>query len=327
MSRAHNNLGFQLAYNTGFGMAFVSGFYVIFYIRERVTKAKLLQFVSGVNRFAYWFTGFIWDYFTYSIVCLFIIATVACFQEPGFSTGEEVFRLYAILLVIGLPALPLTYITTLYYTIPSSAFIRVSVAFIVTGTALFIFVFLLGTDMFQLDELAETLSTVFLIFPHFTLCDAIVNLSRMSLTMNMCDAPRPPGVTPLPVCGEDLHYVQWDRPGIGRHLYYSLVMTAVYFGLLFLLDFAVLKVLIQKIRECYYRGQYKVEENSNELDSDVQKEKERLEAMTETQRKDTNLVAHNMTKYYNRFLAVNKLSVGINRYNFPYDILRSLLTV
>lgn len=313
MSRAHNNLGFQLAYNTGFGMAFVSGFFVIFYIRERITKAKLLQFVSGVNRFAYWFTGFIWDYFIYTIVCLFIIATVALFQEPGFSTGDEVFRLYAIFLIIGLPALPLTYITTLYYSVPPAAFIRVSVAFIVTGTALFIFVFLLGTEMFQLDDLAETLSTVFLIFPHFVLCDAIVNLSRMSMTKNMCEAPRPPGVTPLPICGEDLHYMQWDRPGIGRHLYYSLLMTGVYFGILFLLDFKVLKVLVQKTRELYYRGQYKLEVNHNDLDSDVRVEKERVETMTEEQRKDTNLVAHNITKYYNRFLAVNQLSVGINR--------------
>ncbi|XP_058833503.1 phospholipid-transporting ATPase ABCA1-like isoform X2 [Topomyia yanbarensis] len=315
LSRAHNNLGFQLAYNTGFGMAFVSGFYVIFYIRERVTKAKLLQFVSGVNRFFYWFTGFIWDYFTYVIVCLFIIATIALFQEPGFSTGAEIFRLYAIFLFIGLPALPLAYITTLYYSIPPAAFIRVSVAFIVTGTALFIFVFLLGTDMFQLNELSETLSTVFLIFPHFTLCDAIVNLSRMSVTINMCESQRPPGVPPLPICKEDLHYFQWERPGVGRHLFYSLVMTAVYFGLLFLLDFKVLKVIVQKAREWHYRGQHKLEVNHDKLDSDVLAETKRIEAMTEIERKETNLVAHQMTKYYNRFLAVNQLSVGIQSHD------------
>ncbi|XP_039428969.1 phospholipid-transporting ATPase ABCA1-like [Culex pipiens pallens] len=314
MSRAHNNLGFQLAYNTGFGMAFVSGFFVIFYIRERVTKAKLLQFVSGVNRFSYWFTGFIWDYFTYAIVCLFIIAVVAMFQEPGFSRADEVFRLYAIFMIIGLPALPLAYITTLYYSVPPAAFIRVSVAFIVTGTALFIFVFLLGTEMFELDELSETLSTVFLVFPHFVLCDAIVSLSRMSITIEMCDAARPPGVTPMPICDEDLYYFQWDRPGIGRHLYYSLVMTAVYFGVLFLLDFKVLKLVVQKSREWYYRGQYKLESAPENQDSDVRAEKQRIAAMTEAERKDTNLVAHEMTKYYNRFLAVNQLSVGINSY-------------
>lgn len=295
-------------------MAFVSGFYVIFYIRERVTKAKLLQHVSGVGRLFYWFTGFIWDYFTYAIICLLTVAAIAAFQEPGFSTGAEIFRLYAIFLFIGLPALPLTYITTLFYSSPPSAFIRVSVAFIVTGTALFIFVFLLGTDMFNLEELSETLSTVFLIFPHYTLCDAISNLSRMSIVISICEAPRPPGIAPMPICKEEPYYFQWDRPGIGRHLFYSLVMTAAYFCVLFLLDFRVLKALIQTTREWYYRGKHKFETAGGEIDSDVREEQKRIEAMSDEERKDTNLVAHQITKYYDRFLAVNRLSVGIDRY-------------
>uniref|UniRef100_A0A182MY51 ABC transporter domain-containing protein n=1 Tax=Anopheles dirus TaxID=7168 RepID=A0A182MY51_9DIPT len=314
LMRTFNNLGFQLAYYTGFAMSFVVGFYVIFYIRERVTKAKLLQLVSGVNRLTYWFTGFIWDYLTYAFVCIFIIITVAIFQEPGFSTGGEVFRLYSVFLFVGVPALPLTYIVTLYYNVAPAAFIRVSVAYIVMGTALFIFVYLLGTDMFELEELSDVLSNVFLIFPHFALCDAIVNLSHMSVTIDTCDTVRPPGVTPLPICNDGLYYYQWDRPGIGRHLLYCLLMTVVYFVVLFLLDFKVLKLIVQKVREWYHRKYHKQETGSSEaeMDSDVQREKERIGAMTLDERARTNLVAHEMTKYYNRFLAVNKLSVGIN---------------
>uniref|UniRef100_A0A182TFV1 ABC transporter domain-containing protein n=1 Tax=Anopheles melas TaxID=34690 RepID=A0A182TFV1_9DIPT len=314
LMRTFNNLGFQLAYYTGFAMSFVVGFYVIFYIRERVTKAKLLQLVSGVNRLTYWFTGFIWDYLTYAFVCIFIIVTVAIFQEPGFSTGGEVFRLYSVFLFVGVPALPLTYIVTLYYNVAPAAFIRISVAYIVTGTALFIFVYLLGTDMFELEELSDVLSNVFLIFPHFALCDAIVNLSHMSVTIDACDAVHPPGVTPLPICEDGLYYYQWERPGIGRHLIYCLVMTVAYFVILLLLDFKVLKLLVQKGREWYHRKHFKADsgDGSRELDSDVAREKERIAAMTVEERVRTNLVAHEMTKYYNRFLAVNQLSVGIN---------------
>uniref|UniRef100_A0A240PML2 ABC transporter domain-containing protein n=1 Tax=Anopheles atroparvus TaxID=41427 RepID=A0A240PML2_ANOAO len=316
LMRTFNNLGFQLAYYTGFAMSFVVGFYVIFYIRERVTKAKLLQLVSGVNRLTYWFTGFIWDYLTYAFVCIFIIITVAIFQEPGFSTGGEIFRLYSVFLFIGVPALPLTYLVTLYYDVAPAAFIRISVAYIVTGTALFIFVYLLGTDMFELEDLSEVLSNVFLIFPHFALCDAIVNLSHMSVTIDACLAERPPGVTALPLCDEGLYYYQWDRPGIGRHLTYSLVMTVVYFLLLLLLDFKVLKLIVQKVREWYHRKHFKMDTNAGSdaaaMDSDVRKEKDRIATMSVEERARTNLVAHEMTKFYNRFLAVNQLSVGIN---------------
>jgi ATP-binding cassette subfamily A (ABC1) protein 3 len=38
MLQAGNNLGFQLSFNVGFAMAFVTSFFVIAYIKERVTK-------------------------------------------------------------------------------------------------------------------------------------------------------------------------------------------------------------------------------------------------------------------------------------------------
>lgn len=38
MLQAGNNLGFQLSFNVGFAMAFVASFFVIAYIKERVTK-------------------------------------------------------------------------------------------------------------------------------------------------------------------------------------------------------------------------------------------------------------------------------------------------
>lgn len=40
MLQAGNNLGFQLSFNVGFAMAFVASFFVIAYIKERVTKVK-----------------------------------------------------------------------------------------------------------------------------------------------------------------------------------------------------------------------------------------------------------------------------------------------
>lgn len=57
MLQAGNNLGFQLSFNIGFAMSFVASFFIIVYIKERVTKAKLLQFVSGINVVMYWLTG------------------------------------------------------------------------------------------------------------------------------------------------------------------------------------------------------------------------------------------------------------------------------
>uniref|UniRef100_A0A452I3M1 P-type phospholipid transporter n=1 Tax=Gopherus agassizii TaxID=38772 RepID=A0A452I3M1_9SAUR len=44
-----------------FAMSFIPASFVLYLIQERVTKAKHLQFVSGVSPAVYWLTNFIWD--------------------------------------------------------------------------------------------------------------------------------------------------------------------------------------------------------------------------------------------------------------------------
>jgi ATP-binding cassette subfamily A (ABC1) protein 3 len=84
-----NSMGFQVAFNLGFSMAFVSAFFIIFYIKERVSKAKHLQIVSGVGVVPFWLSALVWDL----VFCLFpivgVIITFVAFQEDGFSTSSE----------------------------------------------------------------------------------------------------------------------------------------------------------------------------------------------------------------------------------------------
>lgn len=44
-----------------FAMSFVPASFVLYLIQERVTKAKHLQFISGVSPTTYWLTNFLWD--------------------------------------------------------------------------------------------------------------------------------------------------------------------------------------------------------------------------------------------------------------------------
>lgn len=44
-----------------FAMSFVPASFVLFLIEERVSKAKHLQFVSGVKPILYWLANFVWD--------------------------------------------------------------------------------------------------------------------------------------------------------------------------------------------------------------------------------------------------------------------------
>jgi hypothetical protein len=44
-----------------FAMSFVPASFVLYLIQERVSKAKHLQFISGVSPTTYWLTNFLWD--------------------------------------------------------------------------------------------------------------------------------------------------------------------------------------------------------------------------------------------------------------------------
>jgi ATP-binding cassette subfamily A (ABC1) protein 3 len=82
-------MGFQVAFNLGFSMAFVSAFFLIFYIKERVSKAKHLQIVSGVEIVPFWLSALVWDLVFSLLPVAGIIITFIGFQEDGFSTSEQ----------------------------------------------------------------------------------------------------------------------------------------------------------------------------------------------------------------------------------------------
>lgn len=53
-----------------FAMSFVPASFVVFLIQERVSKAKHLQFISGVKPVIYWLSNFVWDMVRAQAYCL-----------------------------------------------------------------------------------------------------------------------------------------------------------------------------------------------------------------------------------------------------------------
>lgn len=127
------NLGFQLATNISFSMAFVSSFYIMFYIKERVSKAKLLQYVSGLNVSSFWITSFLFDYATFFLNCIVMMLTLAAFQEDGWSTVSELFPGFVTLLVFGFAMLPISFLSSHLFSEPATGFVRMTIIYVFTG--------------------------------------------------------------------------------------------------------------------------------------------------------------------------------------------------
>lgn len=63
------------------------GTFVIFLVKERVSKSKHLQFVSGVNAINYWFATFLYDFVCYLLPSLVILGVFAVFDIEPFLEG------------------------------------------------------------------------------------------------------------------------------------------------------------------------------------------------------------------------------------------------
>lgn len=128
-----DDIGSQLATNLSFVMAFVSALYVMFYIRERTSKAKLLQFISGVHHTTFWVTSFLFDYMTHILTSVLTILTIMAFQESDWSTIKELTPLFVVLIVFGLASLAITFVGSFLFSTASYGFVSMAIIFIFSG--------------------------------------------------------------------------------------------------------------------------------------------------------------------------------------------------
>lgn len=156
--------------------------------QERVSKAKLLQFVSGVNVSSYWITSFLFDFVTYVSTAFLVLATIFAFQEDGWSTMQEICPAFIALILFGFSMLPITYLMSRFFSIPSSGFVRMTIFYIFTGITVFFVIMAMSFPAFKLTDKANALKWFFLIFPHYSLSSSLNNLNTISTLDRVCDA-------------------------------------------------------------------------------------------------------------------------------------------
>lgn len=245
MLKNGNNVGFNLAFNSGFVFSLAAAFYIMFPIRELATKSKLLQIVSGVNSVIYWGCSFIWDYFTFIFTALCYIITIAVFHEEGWSTFTELKRVFFLFAVFIYAVIPLCYLFAFRFTQPSAGFAKIAMIFILTGLFCFLTVFITAMDIFDLKDTSEALTWIFMPFPHFAFSHAFNNLNAIQMTkqicrsqckhMGNCDQEFMEKVicTMFPECCDTMNHFQWKAPGVGRNVLFMFLTGTV--GLILLI--------------------------------------------------------------------------------------------
>ncbi|XP_063056412.1 retinal-specific phospholipid-transporting ATPase ABCA4-like [Engraulis encrasicolus] len=162
-----------------FAMSFIPASFVLYLIQERVTKAKHLQFVSGVSPVVYWVANFFWDMVNYSISTAMVVGIFVAFDKKCYTSSSNLPALIALLFLYGWSVTPMMYPMSYLFSVPSTAYVSLSCInlFIGINSSAVTFILELFENNRPLIEFNEVLKKVLLIFPHFCLGRGLIDMA------------------------------------------------------------------------------------------------------------------------------------------------------
>ncbi|GAA6093024.1 phospholipid-transporting ATPase ABCA1b [Tachysurus ichikawai] len=274
-----------------FAMSFVPASFVVFLIQERVSKAKHMQFISGVQPYLYWVANFIWDMCNYIVPATLVIIIFVCFQQKAYVSSTNLPVLALLLLLYGWSITPLMYPASFLFKIPSTAYVvltSVNILIGINGSVSTFVLELFGGD--KVGGINDMLKNVLLIFPHFCLGRGLIDMVK---NQAMSDA--------LERFGENRFCspLEWDM--VGKNLFAMAVEGMVFF---------IITVLIQYRFFIKPRAVHPKLSPIGEEDEDVARERQRI--ISGAGHGDI-LELRELTKVYERKKkpAVDRLCVGI----------------
>ncbi|KAM9719976.1 retinal-specific phospholipid-transporting ATPase ABCA4-like isoform 2-T2 [Menidia menidia] len=162
-----------------FAMSFIPASFVLYLIQERVTKAKHLQFVSGVSPLVYWVANFFWDMINYSLSTAMVVGIFMAFDKKCYTSQANLPALIALLLLYGWSVTPMMYPMSYLFNIPSTAYVSLSCInlFIGINSSAITFILELFENNRSLLMFNEWLKKCLLVFPHFCLGRGLIDMA------------------------------------------------------------------------------------------------------------------------------------------------------
>lgn len=161
---------------------------------------------------------------------------LAAYQQDNYSTFEDLWRIFIIFLVFGFAMLPFTYLLSFFFDIPSTGLSRLTIIYIITGIFAFMAYFIMSVEALGIQNVARGLGWAFLIFPHFSLSQAMSNLNVRQSSLNICKSfcDTIPGCTLNLICQIDPNSNCCGKSMIIFKYTFSTIEVLIRFGFKFL---------------------------------------------------------------------------------------------
>jgi ATP-binding cassette subfamily A (ABC1) protein 3 len=276
---------------------FIPSTFVAWIVKEKESKAKLLQIMAGMSYYVYWFSNFVFDICSYLITEFFVIIIFFIFnREEYIGDVDLAFATILTLLIYGLSGIGMAYLLSHYFEEHSTAQNIVLMGNFVTG---FVLVGIIATmELFEgTADIAKILVFIFRCIPSFCLGDSIINIATLSFFRTF-------GLKADP----------WAMDVTGWNFVYMSVLFPVFMGLALIYDHPKRKRSTQVLS---YKP-YEIPPPLIGEDEDVKKERERIQMMDHRNESSDKVIVKNLRKEFEiqsdkKIISVKNLTFGIKQ--------------
>jgi ABC-type multidrug transport system ATPase subunit/ABC-type multidrug transport system permease subunit len=286
-------------------LCYIPAAFVAFIVRERVSKSKHLQFVSGISPYLYWIATYVWDLTLFLILIAFILIALSIFGKKNakvfIGSSDGILCIISLLLTYGASSLPLAYLYSFAFVNFSTAQIVIMVINFMTGFVM-VLAYYIMISIPKTQDAAAVLVHIFRFFPPYNIGEGLINLSANFYLRQ--------------VLGRNISVFSWEVTG--RNLVFMLVEAVGYFMLVLLTEFS-------PIYDGYYwmlkktgmlaRIQPPPPEMTSKPDEDILKEEEYVSSLVsvgsaELKTRKIVLLLDHLVKTYPASLGICSFSVG-----------------
>lgn len=297
-------------------MAIISSTFIIFIIREAYTKSIRQQFVCGVSPIMFWLTTLFCDIIVYLVVVALVMITLTSLPDSVIS-NSIISLLFLTLMCYGFASLNLCYLIHRLFLKATTGYIArllISILGIILAITLRyvsnIFVFL-----------SIWVYNIFTFMPSFSLANALIGLERFRDNERICTMlyescikyGQKENCTQLitEVLPQGEHckrsYYSMSKFGILMYLVALVVVGLLYLVITITIDASLIPRKLNQYRKKIFRENIVEEE-------DVIRERQWLRRASIKEVSERSVVLKDVSKTYKRKIALNRVSLALNRY-------------
>lgn len=256
-------------------------------VKERVSKSKHLQRLSGVSMYVYWLAAFLWDMSLFALLVFFVLGSLFVLVGHGtcvfISSSSQTLAFFCLLMCYAAAALPFAYLCSLIFSHFATAQIAIVTMNFLTGFVLIVAYSILSSLLSTQRMTNEILVHVFRLFPGFVVGEGLIHLS-IHYFEHMVGVLNDVGTAALDTDEDAAFRGVWHWEVVGRDLVFLFMQSVVFMSMVLWSESTHVRRMVDSFMR-YWRRRCSVDCRDNDglpcpsprvtsMDGDVKREEE-----------------------------------------------------